>query len=1198
MKKILSVFLGVLFAAQAWAYDVAQNNIYYNKYDRNTYEVVGCDASLTSITIPATIKIAGTNGISVKYDVVSIAKEAFILNSNITSVKIGSNVKSIGESAFEYCENITTVEFAAGSELTTIGNYAFIGCKKLESINIPSSLETIGMYAFSQNNKLEKITIPNTVTSIGEGAFYYCWSLESVTFAPSSQITKIEPSTFYGCSYLKSIVLPNSVTSIGESAFNGCESLYDITLSNNLTTIGNAAFYKTFYLVDNYNGNYTIDIPSTVTSIGDYAFTYCGALKAINVDSNNKNYSSKDGVLFNKDQTTLITFPKGKGNDGNYTIPSSVKTICTNAFYSCYNISSIYIPNNVTRIVPNAFEKCGATIYCIATSKPTDWYDNWNGTETPATVYWGKTITVKSNNSSYGMVSVGGSSYSSSTSNTYYYGTSVPISVFPNIGYHFESWSDNGSSSHIITATETKTYTATFAINTYTISGTHANGSITGLGTYNYGSTVSLTAVPNEHYYFVKWDDNSTNPSRSFTATENKAVTATFAKKPVLTVIGDNCDVTGSGEYDMNATATLTATPNEGYHFVRWTDDASAGVTRQVTVTADKSYTAVCEINTYNINVTCENGTVSGGGAYNHGETVNLVASPADGYHFVRWSDDNSTNPHRSFTATESMEIEAIFSDVYNVSVTAEHGQVSGTGDYNIGQTVTLTASTDEEGYYFAGWQDNGSTNATRSFTITRDTTFVALFSNLYSIGNNGQNGSFIIDGETAYGNEVTLTAVPDLGYHFVGWADDATAGISRTITISGNASYTPLFEINTYTVTANATNGTVSGGGEYTHGQEATLSATGSEGYYFVKWDNNNTDNPRTITVTSDTTIYATFSNMYNISVTNISNGSVSGAGEYAYGTEVTLNATAVTNYHFVRWSDGNRDNPRTITVSGNLEISPVFSDKYEVVLKVKGKGKVSGGGEYLLGEEITIKAKADENYHFVKWSDGVTKNPRTLEVTEDLELTANFAADTYDITVKKTEGGKITGADSYAYGDEVTLRAVPDAGYVFVKWSDGKTKNPRTITVTADKTYSAEFAPAKYTVNIEVENGTVTGAGSDLAYGDSVTLTATPAAGYKFVKWSDGNTDNPRTVTITEDLALSAVFEIATAIDESVADAVNIYAYGNTIVVENATDEIFVYNAMGALVVRSTATEIIVNATGVYIVKTGNTVKRVMVK
>ena len=226
------------------------------------------------------------------------------------------------------------------------------------------------------------------------------------------------------------------------------------------------------------------------------------------------------------------------------------------------------------------------------------------------------------------------------------------------------------------------------------------------------------------------------------------------------------------------------------------------------------------------------------------------------------------------------------------------------------------------------------------------------------------------------------------------------------------------------------------------------------------------------------------------------------------------------------------------------------------------------------------------------------MTKNPRTLEVTEDLELTANFAADTYHITVKKTEGGKITGADSYAYGDEVTLRAVPDAGYVFVKWSDGKTKNPRTITVTADKTYSAEFAPAKYTVNIEVENGTVTGAGSDLAYGDSVTLTATPAAGYKFVKWSDGNTDNPRTVTITEDLALSAVFEIATAIDESVADAVNIYAYGNTIVVENATDEIFVYNAMGALVVRSTATEIIVNATGVYIVKTGNTVKRVMVK
>ena len=456
------------------------------------------------------------------------------------------------------------------------------------------------------------------------------------------------------------------------------------------------------------------------------------------------------------------------------------------------------------------------------------------------------------------------------------------------------------------------------------------------------------------------------------------------------------------------------------------------------------------------------------------------------------------------------------------------------------------------------------------------------------------------VEGAASYkpGTTVTITAKPDDGYHFVAWGDGVTTP-SREVTVNDDMTLSVTFEINSYTVTASATNGTVSGGGSYTYGQEATLNATGATGYYFVKWSDNSTDNPHTITVTDDVNISATFSNMYTISVTNISNGTVTGANKYAYGTEATLKATAASGYHFVKWSDGNKDNPRTITVSANLELSPVFSDKYEVKLVANGKGKVTGGGEFNKDEEITIKAIANDHYHFVKWSDDSKekKTTRTIVVTCDTVITATFDADKYEITVKKTDGGKVTGADTYPYGEDVTLKAVPDAGYMFVKWNDGETKNPRTITVSADKTYSAEFAPAKYTVNIEVENGTVTSAGNDFAYGAEATLTATPAAGYKFVKWSDGNTDNPRTVTITEDLALSAVFEIATAIDESAASAVNIYAYGNTIVVENATDEIFVYNAMGALVARTTETEIIVNATGVYIVKTGDTVKRVMV-
>ena len=132
----------------------------------------------------------------------------------------------------------------------------------------------------------------------------------------------------------------------------------------------------------------------------------------------------------------------------------------------------------------------------------------------------------------------------------------------------------------------------------------------------------------------------------------------------------------------------------------------------------------------------------------------------------------------------------------------------------------------------------------------------------------------------------------------------------------------------------------------------------------------------------------------------------------------------------------------------------------------------------------------------------------------------------------------------------------------------------------------------------------GTVTGGGPAIK-GAQVEITAIPAEGYDFVKWSDGVTDNPRIITATSDTTFSAVFvkivnQFGTAVDESAASAVSIYAYGNTIVVENATDDVFVYNAMGVLVGKVIARDvctIAVNNTGVYIVKVGNTVKRVMV-
>ena len=139
-------------------------------------------------------------------------------------------------------------------------------------------------------------------------------------------------------------------TSIGDSAFYSCTSLTSITIGNSVTTIGD-------YIFKNCDNLTSITIPSSVTSIGGSAFYYCSSFTEINVDEHNPNYSSVDGVLFNKDQTTLICYPTGKA-ETTYTIPSSVTSIGDSAFYKCSNLTSIEIPDSVTSIGQLAFYYC------------------------------------------------------------------------------------------------------------------------------------------------------------------------------------------------------------------------------------------------------------------------------------------------------------------------------------------------------------------------------------------------------------------------------------------------------------------------------------------------------------------------------------------------------------------------------------------------------------------------------------------------------------------------------------------------------------------------------------------------------------------------------------------------------------------------------------------------------------------------
>ena len=284
-----------------------------------------------------------------------------------------------------------------------------------------------------------------------------------------------------------------------------------------------------------------------------------------------------------------------------------------------------------------------------------------------------------------------------------------------------------------------------------------------------------------------------------------------------------------------------------------------------------------------------------------------------------------------------------------------------------------------------------------------------------------------------------------------------------------------------------------------------------------------------------STATIIVNLIDKHTVTATVGENGTVAGAGTYYYGTKVTLTATPEVGYHFVQWSDGTKDATYTFTLTGDTTLTAEFAiDQHTITIGEAVNGSVTGAGTYDYNTEVTLTATPAEHYHFVKWSNGATDATYTFPLTSDTTLTAEFAIDQHTVTlgeavngsVNVTVDGKDTTATTFDYGTKVTLTATPEVGYHFVQWSNGATDATYTFPLTSDTTLTAEFAIDQHTVTITAENGSIEGAGT-YAHGTEVTLTATADTGYSFEKWSDGNTENPRTITVTEDVVLKAIFK-----------------------------------------------------------------------
>lgn len=389
MTKIISsniIFLAiaVLATLNTFAHDFEANGIYYNKISSTEVEVtykgmfsMSFDNEYAELVeIPNAIN---HNGII--YNVIGIGPEAFFRCANLASIIIPNSITYIGNGAFRNCSSLTDVTIP--NSVSTIGPRAFQGCKKLTSITIPCSTIFIEASLFEDCDNLSSIVIPNTILSIGDCAFKNCTSLTSIII-PSS-VSLIGKQIFYGCNSLTTIdvevanksyssidgvlfnhnktelhvfpsgktadyVIPNSVALISDYAFYNCIELTSVMIPNSVTNIGNYAFNGCSKLTSIY-------IPNSVSFIGKHVFESAnGCLTSIDVDYLNTFYSSIDGVLFNKDGTELIMYPNGR--IGDYAIPNTVSSICSEAFIWCKGLTSLILPNSVKSIYNYAFNHC------------------------------------------------------------------------------------------------------------------------------------------------------------------------------------------------------------------------------------------------------------------------------------------------------------------------------------------------------------------------------------------------------------------------------------------------------------------------------------------------------------------------------------------------------------------------------------------------------------------------------------------------------------------------------------------------------------------------------------------------------------------------------------------------------------------------------------------------------------------------
>ena len=369
-------------------------------------------------------------------------------------------------------------------------------------------------------------------------------------------------------------------------------------------------------------------------------------------------------------------------------------------------------------------------------------------------------------------------------------------------------------------------------------------------------------------------------------------------------------------------------------------------------------------------------GTAIGGGTFNPGTNVTVIATPAAGRAFINWTENGvvrSTNASFTFAADGDKTLSANFTGpntgpyvITALAVPNGCGTVGGVGTFNAGDTVSLDVSP-ADGYDFVNWTENGnavSTSLTYNFPATAPRNLQANFTifglsmavvgtpspayggTVAAVGSPGIYANTFIGGST-----VTLTATPAPGYHFVNWIQDADTGGPRRVVGTASPIFTNVvafgmfltanFEANNPVLTLGVTpaaSGTVTGAGTYANGSSVTANATPAVGYAFVNWKQGatvvSTNAGLMLTLTNPVSLTANFvakTNTITATAAPLASGSVTGAGVYGNGAPVTLTAIPATGFIFTNWTLGGvaagTNNPVTFDALGNYAFVANFA-------------------------------------------------------------------------------------------------------------------------------------------------------------------------------------------------------------------------------------------------------------------------------